>query len=354
MEAAEDLVARAGALFAAGRVAESLAMHERALALGIDPLDTGGEVWRCAMLLGDFERAWRVSDTVIRRTRPQDFDRADLPRHRRLVWDGAPLNGRRVLVRCYHGLGDIIQFARLLPRVAALARSLRVQAPVALHGLLATLVGEGVLLPLETPEPEPAFDVAVELMEVPHALRLTLTGIPARVPYLGVDARRVETLRRRLRRRGRPLVGIAWAAGAWDGGHRSLPPASLEPLAAVPGTDWVCLQRGPALAADCGGLSFVDGVPRTDSLLDAAALIRCLDLVVSVDTVVAHLAGALAAPVWTLLAASADWRWLLDRSDTPWYPTMRLFRQPAAGDWETPISDIVGKISTSLNISIKL
>ena len=135
------LAERANALLAERRVREALDLHERALVLGLDPLANGGERWMAAMLLGEYERAWAVSDLVLRRASPQDFDRRDRPFHLRPVWDGRPLEGRRVLVRCYHGLGDILHIARYLPALARRAKSVTVQAPDALHGVLSALPG---------------------------------------------------------------------------------------------------------------------------------------------------------------------------------------------------------------------
>lgn len=314
-------------------IGETLDLLDRAVALGADPLAVGGERWMAHMLLGDFEKAWEVGDLVLRRTGPTGLNRTDRPYHRRAVWDGTPFEGRRVLVRCYHGLGDIVQFARYLPLLAQRAAGLAVQAPEAVHPLLADVPGVASLHPLGDRVPLPAADVQAELMELPHAFRTTLATLPAGVPYLRAEPARVDGQRSRIRRRGHLAVGIAWAAGAWDGGHRSLPADCVRSLMAVPGVDWVCLQRGPALDAACG-LPFCDRAPCTGDLRDTAAMIRTLDLVVSVDTVVAHLAGALGAPAWTLLNHEADWRWMLGRDDSPWYPTMRLFRQPAPGRWD--------------------
>lgn len=338
------LVGRANALLAERRVEEALALHERALTLGLDPLANGGERWMAAMLLGDFPRAWTVSDAVLANTAPEDLDRRDRPFHQRAVWNGAPLDGKRVLVRCYHGLGDILHMARYLPLLARRAAGVAVQAPDAVHAVLRRLDGVDAVLPLDDGIAVP-HDVAIEMMELPHAFRTTLETLPTDVPYLAVEEERVRAQAARLRRTGRLAVGIAWAAGAWDGGLRSLPPEMLERLAAVPGIDWVCLQRGPAQEQALGRLVFRDEGPRTDDVLDTAAMIRALDLVVSVDTMVAHLAGALGAPVWTLLRFAADWRWMIGRDDSPWYPTMRLFRQAAPDDWAVPVEALAGALS---------
>ncbi|MGQ9369626.1 hypothetical protein [Azospirillum sp. ST 5-10] len=342
---ARALIERAGTLFRLRRIRECLALHERALALGVvDPLDTAGERWAAHMLLGDFERAWTVSDLVLRRTPRSQLNRPDRPFHLRAVWDGSPFHGRHVLVRCYHGLGDIVQFARYLPPLARRARAVTVQAPEAVHHVLAALPGIGAVVPLPGDAPDPRHDVQVELMELPYAFRTSLGALPGPMPYLSVPAARVRDQEARLAGRGRLRVGIAWAAGAWDGGVRTLPLNMVSRLIGLPGIDWVCLQRGPALAEGVRRLAFCDRGPRTDDLRDTAATALACDLVVSVDTVVAHLAGAVGAPVWTLLRHEADWRWMVGRDDSPWYPGMRLFRQPNPGNWEAVVEAVAAAL----------
>lgn len=329
---ADALRERGAALLRARRPREALALFDRAVALGADPLEVGGERWMAAMLLGDFPTAWEVSDLVLSRTAPDGFNDPGKLHHQRAVWDGKPFDGRRVLVRCYSGLGDDIQFCRYLPLLARRASGLVVQAPESRHELFTALPGVDAVFPLGDDVELPPFDVQAELMELAHAFRTSLETIPADVPYIRPDPARVAVQAARVERRERLAVGLAWAAGAWDGGHRTLPPEAVERLTEVPGIDWICLQRGPALA-DAGRLPFRDRGERTESLFDTAATIASLDLVISVDTSVAHLAGAMGAPVWTLLRYEADWRWMVEREDSPWYPTMRLFRQPEEGAW---------------------
>lgn len=316
------------------RLADARALLERARAAGADPDRIAADRWTAAMLAGDFEAAWTVSDGVLARRSPADRNRADVPFHLRQVWDGSPLAGRHVLVRCYHGLGDAIQFIRYVPLLARRAAGVTVQADASLHGLLLAS-GFGRVVPLAGDAPDPPFEADIELMELPHALRTTLADIPNRVPYLAAPDRARP-------RDGRLHVGIAWAAGAWNPG-RSIPFAELAPLFAVPGVRFHNLQRGPAAAAlGPGALSiFADGPSQwSDDIVATAALIRALDAVISVDTMVAHLAGALGTPVWTLLKFDADWRWLTSRTDSPWYPTMRLFRQARPQDWSAPLAQV--------------
>ncbi len=279
-------------------------------------LEDPGARWMDAMRRGAWEEAWALSDAALG---PRDWTK---PRHLQAVWDGTPLVGRRVLVRCYHGLGDTIQFIRLVRPLQAMAREVTVWAQPALIPLLATMRDAPPLLPLHDGTPEVEYDVDIELMELAHALRITPATLPAETPYLHPPAG--------ARHRDRLLhVGLAWRAGDWDS-RRSVPPKLLQPLASIPGVLLHILQRGPGLAQRPPGLGVESG---SDDVLQAATIMRGLDLVISVDSMPAHLAGALGVPVWTLLARPADWRWIEGREDRPWYPTMRLFRQAHPGNW---------------------
>jgi hypothetical protein len=287
--------------------------------------------WVDYMRQGEFEAAWAVSDAVLRA-------RAGVacwhqPRHLQYVWDGTELTGRRALVRCYHGLGDTIQFIRYMPLLKELAAEVIVWAQPALLPLLRTISSIDHLLPLHDGSPNVTYDVDLEIMELPHVFRTTLSTIPSEIPYLQVEP--VSLLCR-----GTQAVGLVWRAGDWDA-RRSIPFSLLAPLTEMPGITWYILQRGPGLAE----WSHKFGVfPMTRNLLGEARLMRALDLVISVDTMPAHLAGALGVPVWTLLPTDADWRWMVGRDDSPWYPTMRLFRQTQDGAWEP----VIRRVATAL------
>jgi hypothetical protein len=288
------------------------------------------------MRRGAFETAWAISDAVLRA-------RAGVPcwhwpRHLQYIWDGTPLTGKRVLVRCYHGLGDTIQFIRYAPLIKGIAREVMVWAQPALLPLLRTMRGIDQLLPLHDGVPNVAYDVDVESMELPHIFRTTLATIPAAIPYLHVAPAALP-------RHGRLTVGLVWAAGDWEHARRSIPFPLLAPLAAVPGVALYILQRGPALDQYQHGVGTLSG---SDDVVEAARIMRALDLVISVDTMPAHLAGALGVPVWMLLDAAADWRWMDEREDSLWYPTMRLFRQERPGIWEPVIARVVAELERGL------
>jgi hypothetical protein len=283
------------------------------------------------MRRGEFEAAWAISDAALNAR--VGVPCWHLPRHLQYVWDGTPLAGRRIMVRCYHGLGDTIQFIRYIPLVKALASEVSAWVQPKLLPLLRTMHGIDWLLPLDDGMPDMAYDVDVEVMELPHVLRTTLATIPDEIPYLQVEPVPLP-------RQGRLAVGLTWRAGEWDA-RRSVPFALLAPLKEVSGITWYVLQHGPGLTEWRPGFGIL---PVTKNLYEEARLMRALDLVISVDTMSAHLAGALGVPVWTLLPAGADWRWMENRADSPWYPTMRLFRQVQQGVWEPVITHVVAAL----------
>ena len=300
------------------------------------------DAWASCMRRGDWEAAWLISDRICRLHR--DLEPRDeatgrwLPRHVQRVWDGTPLNGKRVLVRCYHGLGDTIQFIRFVPVLKRSTAHVTVLGQTQLLPLLATVDGIDALLELDDGECQAAYDVDIEVMELPHALRITPATVPRSVPYIQI---RADGPSREHRRDRRPRVGLVWQSGSWDP-CRSVPCELMEQLTGLHDVRFMILQRGPALASwrGAGG-----EIPAIRDILAEAALLRSLDLLVCVDTLSAHLAGALGVRTWTLLPAQADWRWMEDREDTPWYPTMRLFRQPRAGDWESVIARVARELA---------
>jgi hypothetical protein len=304
---------------------------------GALPSESPGDAWLRHIRSGAWEDAWAVSDAVVRAR--GDGTCWHLPRHQQWVWDGRPLAGRRVLVRCYHGLGDTLMFSRFVPPLRREAAEVTLWAQPALLPLLATMRGAGPLLPLHDGAPDAEYDADVEVMELSHVARATPATLPPPPDFAVAPAP--------LARDGRLAVGLVWESGDWDRATRSVPPALLAPLARVPGVALHVLQRGPALDAFvAGGATFDPAtagaaplpVSGSDDVLEAARAVRALDLVVTIDSMPAHLAGALGVPVWTLLPHAADWRWMDGRDDSPWYPTMRLLRQPRPGDWEAVVA----------------
>lgn len=282
------------------------------------------------MRRGDFAAAWRISDEVLRRRAGKPC--WDWPRHLQHVWDGAPLDGRRVLVRCYHGLGDTLQFVRYASLLADRGCTFVLWSQPALLPLMRKVRGVSEVYPLHDGAPDFEYDVEVELMELPHVFRSTLENLPRDVPYLSAEPETAFLHGRR----STLEVGVVWQSGAWDS-RRSVPLRELVPWTRIPGLRLHALQRGEALAEWTNALGADSG---HDDPAVLAARMRSLDAVITVDSMPAHLAGALAVPTWTLLHSEPDWRWMLGRDDSPWYPTMRLFRQETAGDWKTVCSRV--------------
>ncbi len=281
------------------------------------------------LLAGDFAAGWR--DYEHRLTVP-DFRHRVFDRPR---WDGSPLAGRRLLVIAEQGYGDVFQFARFLPRLRTLDGTVIFECPSDLRAVLAPVLdGLTIVPPRGREAPEVAFDCYVSLLSLPLMLGLGPDDLASDGPYLaGAAAPRTGTALR---------VGVCWAGKPSHPQdlHRSMDPEFLAPLAGVPGVTLVALQKEtghrPPLPGLCGFLGAPDR--RLDDFAATAREIAGLDLVITVDTSVAHLAAALGRPVWLLLSRACDWRWMTRRDDSPWYPTMRLFRQERLGDWPPVIA----------------
>lgn len=292
--------------------------------------------WIEAMRRGDFAAAWSISDALLPTGSLEDHNK--LPRHLRSIWNGQPVTGQRVLVRCYHGLGDTIHYIRYVPLLKTKAREVIVWAQPSLIPLLRTVNGVDQLIELHDGAPGIEYDVDLEISELPYVFRTTLSSIPADVPYVHVEPARLPN-DERLR------IGLIWQSGDWDT-SRSIPFDQIQRLADLSGIDWHILQRDPQSAGWDGKFGTISG---GDNPLDDARVMRALDLVITVDTMTAHLAGALGQRTWTLLPVNADWRWLLERNDSPWYPTMRLFRQKAEGKWDEVIDEVKSALKRLLS-----
>jgi hypothetical protein len=292
-----------------------------------------GTGWTSAMRRGDFMAAWAVSDEVLRRRIDSGQRCWDWPRHLQYVWRGDPLRDKRVLVRCYHGLGDTIQFIRFAAPLRHLARQTVFWVQPELLELAKAAPGVDRAIPLHEGAPDVAYDLDIEIMELPHALRITPQMLGRGVPYLFAGKAGIASSRKR--------VGLVWRAGTWNP-SRSIPIELLMRARAAAGVDLFSLQldADPAEIAALGATDW-----RSADVYLLAARLMTLDLAITVDTMVAHLAGALGRPVWTLLPADCDWRWMEGRSDSPWYPSMRLFRQRQSGRWQDVLDDVVAALA---------
>ncbi len=280
----------------------------------------------------EYEWRWRCNDF------PSPARGFDAPQ-----WQGEELAGRKILLHAEQGVGDAIQFARYAPLVTARGGRVLFEVQPELKELMQSLAGVETVL--AKGDFLPAFDLHCPLLSLPRAISTRVDTIPAAVPYLHAE----PGLWRSLRRGPSLHAGLVWAGnpGHVNDRNRSMPLEAFSPLAQISGIRWFSLQKGPAsaeAAAPPAGLDLQNLAPDLQSFADTAAILQNLDLVVTVDTAVAHLAGALGLRVWVLLPHSPDWRWMLDREDSPWYPTMRLFRQPAPGDWGSVIERLAHEL----------
>jgi tetratricopeptide (TPR) repeat protein len=264
-------------------------------------------------------------------------------------WDGSDLTNQTIVLHAEQGFGDTIQFVRYVPLVAARGATVVFGCDPALRRLLKGTSGIGRWV--DFGEALHPFDVHCPLMSLPAAFGTTLQTIPQDVPYLRAGPEAVERWRRELAGDGHPFrVGLVWAGRPThqNDRNRSLSLANLAPLARATGVGFYSLQKGEAgkqATNPPAGMELIDRTEELNDFADTAALMANLDLVISVDTAVAHLAGAMGKPVWMLLPFVPDWRWLLGREDSPWYPTMRLFRQPTRGDWDSVIDEVARALS---------
>jgi tetratricopeptide (TPR) repeat protein len=316
-----------------GKIAEASDRYRHALELQADYTDAHLVLSSLLLLTGDFEQGWPEYEWrwKTRDLRPRDFQQP--------VWNGRPLQGETILLHAEQGLGDTIQFIRYAPLVKSRGAIVVVECPPPLRTLLSRCPGVDRLVAKGGALPD--FDMHAPLMSLPAILKTTLDTIPATIPYVFPDPALVARWREKLSPMQGLRIGINWHGREGDIAtrRRDIPLAQFALLAQVPGVRLINLQRGSgqtelAAARDrlpIVDLGDVDAGP--DAFVDTAAIMMNLDLVITSDTSIPHLAGALGVPVWLALRFAADWRWLLNRSDSPWYPTMRLFRQKAPGDW---------------------
>jgi len=326
------------ALRASGRVGEAVQSLRQALELRPDFAEAHWDLAFALLLQGDFIQGFQEYEW---RWRRPDFPRRQFASP---LWLGEDLAGRTLLVHSEQGAGDNIQFLRFLAQLPEHGARVMLECPPSLAALFESVAGVSQVIPRG--DPLPAVDCHVPLLSLPHRLGVTPETIPAATPYLWPPAsRRVRLPPPRSEEGVRLTVGLAWRGNPQhpNDRQRSIPLASLEPLFAVPGVDFYNLQvaPGPQFAGEAAHQPTL--IPLEGLLHDYAATasaIAQLDLVISPDTSLAHLAGALGRTAWVLLPFAPDWRWMLQGDDTPWYPTLRLFRQTAPGDWAAVIHRI--------------
>lgn len=342
-EYAEALVNRANALRDLNRSSEAIASCDAALALDPDLAEAHWNKGLEQLLIGDFEQGFANYEWRWKRAgnTPRDFGAPQ--------WRDEDVTDKTILLHAEQGFGDTIQFMRYVPLLAGRGAKIVLEVPDSLMPLIGTV--DGVIATISRGQQHPPIDLHCPLMSLPLAFGTTLATIPASVPYLRAPAERIEAWRARLPASGKLRVGLVWSGKPThrNDHNRSIAFAQLAPLLAVPNIDFVSLQRD-VREADAAALLNAEAVLRPDldqaDFADTAAIIETLDLVIAVDTAVAHLTGALAKPLWPLLPFCPDWRWLLDRTDSPWYPGARLFRQPRIGDWDGAIANVAEALAS--------
>ena len=329
---------------ARGETDKAMEVLENAIAIA--PHDPSAQ-WNKALLLlrtGRYSEGWRQYEWRWGAGKAGQYRRFS---GRPLWLGGTELAGKTILLHAEQGLGDTLQFLRYVPLAVAAGARVVLEVPGSLVGLArriagaAEVVAEGTRLP--------AFDVHCTLMSLPLAFGTTLDSLPVATAYIKPDKKLVARWRSKLGPRTRPRVGLVWRGNPRHeaDAFRSMSFAKLRELL-TPEADYICLQK-PIPAEDMEAIRSVDGIvltcPEQEDFDDTAAIVELCDVVISVDTAVAHLTGAMGKPVWLMLARRADWRWLKDRADSPWYPTARLFRQAEEADWSIVLSTIRSELN---------
>ena len=315
-----------------------------ATAIGLKPDDPGAHknLGIISLLQGDFETGWpeyswrRLEDDPVFKVR----------NYKPPFWDGEDLTGKTIFVYPEQGLGDIIQFVRYLPMLRQRGGRVAFDIPLPMARLMWDL--DGIDVSLKDGDTLPPFDYHIPLLELPKLLGTTLDTIPAAKAYLHADKNLVEAWGERLGPKEEFRIGLVWGGspGHLNDHNRSIEPELFRPLVETPGVSALSLMVGrDGEAGRVFGDVVTDLAPDLGDFADTAAAIANMDLVISVDTAVAHLAGALGTMVWTLLPFNSDWRWMLGRDDSPWYPSMRLFRQEKRKDWEGVIERVAAELA---------
>jgi Tfp pilus assembly protein PilF len=321
----------------------AIAEYEKAISLQPDFALAHWDLGLALLLRGDYARGlpeyewrWRTETVVVPRKFPQP------------IWDGGELGGKTILLHAEQGFGDTIHMARYALLVAARGGRVILECQPPLSRLMRSLQGVQQIIPAG--EPLPPFDVHCPLLTLPLVSRTTVETIPASVPYLRADKELAKTFGMKLSPDvGGPLIGLVWAGRPENKNDRSrsMRLRDFAPLAGIGNARFVNLQLGAAadqIRQRPPVLELLDFTGDLHDFADTAALVANLDLVIAVDTAVAHLAGAMAKPIWILVPTMPDWRWMLGRDDSPWYPTMRIFRQKTRGDW----NDVMVRVKLEL------
>jgi Tfp pilus assembly protein PilF len=318
-----------------GNFEEAIAEYRKAIALKPDYVDAHWNLAVALLSTGQFAEGWEEFEWRLRKPSLKVARHFPQP-----IWNGEDIPNQTLLIYPEGGFGDALNFIRLVPLIAARAGKIIIELHPDLMQLFADV--PGVSQWVARGEALPAFDRRISLSSLPRILGIRAQRVPNSVPYLRAPRTAVESWKARIPRDGTKNIGLCWAGSRAEVSRRSREIGILAPLAQVAGVRYFSLQKGPETDQPRPeGLEIIDHTQELGDFADTAALIENLDLVISVDTSVAHLAGALAKPVWTLIPNRPDFRWLVDRSDSPWYPTMRLFRQNIGEDWNPAVARLV-------------
>jgi len=338
------------ALRSTRKLDEAIAAHRQAVALKPAFSEAHFNLADALLARGDFLAAWPEHEW---RWQCRDFP-SPLRNFTQPRWDGSPLAGRTLLVHTEQGFGDSLQFIRYVPLLANHGGKIIVECQPELERLFHTVPGGFQVVVRD--QPLPAFDVHCPVGSLPMVFKTTLATIPADVPYLFPDQQLLESWRQKLADSATGLkIGLAWAGNpAFKGDRtRSLTLDRLAALTNVPGVTFYSLQKGDAqrqVERAPARINLINLAPKLRDFADTAAVMCLMDLIITTDTSVAHLAGALGRPVWLMLQFVPDWRWLSDRADNPWYPSMRLFRQQERGDWDSVIEEVAKALADQAGV----
>jgi len=322
-----------------GQFDEAIAAGRRAIKLKADFVQAHWNYAWLLLTLGEFEEGWKELEWRLRLPQwtrlGRDFSQAR--------WTGQDPRGKTILLISDARFGDAMHFIRYAPLVAERGATVLLECQAELVPLLNRV--QGISAVFARGERLPSFDWQTPLLSLPLVFGTTVETIPAEVPYLSAPPDRITRWAQRLARESSFRVGLVWAGN--DGQNaRSCSLATFGPLAAVPGVTFYGLQKGPEASQPVPpGLRLIQMGEELGDFADTAGLVSNLDLVISVDTSVVHLAGGMARPVWTLVPFNPGFQWLRGRADSPWYPTMRLFRQPSRGDWDSVIAQVADALS---------
>jgi hypothetical protein len=328
-----------------GDLDDAMSWYRKAIQLTPDFADAHWNLSFALLLAGLFQEGWQEYEWIWKLKKPK----YRLPQP---LWDGADIRGKRILLYAEQGFGDVIQFVRYAPMVKGKGAEVILGCQKELKVLLKSVVGVSSVVVFG--EPIPQFDLQCPLPSLPRLFSTTVDSIPSQVPYMHADIQSVSDWRHRLGIDTSSLnIGLVWAGspGHLNDRNRSCMPDLFLSIARMEGLRLFSLQKEIPdrwASGSATEMNLVDYMEEIEDFSDTAGIIMNLDLVITVDTAVAHLAGALGKPVWTLLPFAPDWRWMLNRDDSPWYPTMRLFRQPSPGDWESVISRVHNELEKSL------